>query len=116
MLGIGVDIEDIKRFNKYSLEEDIDFLKTIYTKTELDYCFSKRKPAKHLAVRFCAKEAFVKALPKTIDRLQFNEICISNIDNGKPLISCPRIPNCKCHISLSHEKEKAIAFVCIDEV
>lgn len=116
MIGIGVDIEDIKRFAAYSLEKDLEFLKTIYTKTELDYCFSKRKPAKHLAVRFCAKEAFIKALPATIKELKFNEICISNINNGKPQISCSKILHCKSHISLSHDKEKAVAFVCIEEV
>lgn len=115
MLGIGVDIEDINRFNTYSLEKDFDFLSTIYTQTELDYCFSQRKPAKHLAVRFCAKEAFIKALPITVDELKFNEISISNLDNGKPHINCSKFPNHKCHISLSHEKSKAIAFVCIEE-
>ena len=116
MLGIGVDIEDIKRFSTYSLEKDFDFLKTIYTKTELDYCFSKRKPAKHLAVRFCAKEAFIKALPITIEGLKFNEICITNTNNGNPKINCLRTPNCRCHISLSHDKEKAIAFVVLNDV
>ena len=116
ILGIGIDIETIRRFDKYSIKKDIDFLKTIYTKTELDYCFAKRKPAKHLAVRFCAKEAFIKALPMDIEGLRFNEICISNNSNGKPQISCSRIPYCKSHVSLSHDKEKAIAFVVLNEI
>lgn len=44
MLGVGIDIEIIKRFKKYSLENDIDFLETIYTNEELEYCFCKNFP------------------------------------------------------------------------
>lgn len=116
MLGIGIDIEDINRFKKYSLKKDLDFLKTIYSENELEYCFSKKSPAKHLAVRFCAKEAFIKALPDCIDNIKFNEINIKNLENGKPTITCKKVSNYKCFVSLSHEKEKAIAVVYIDEV
>lgn len=116
MLGIGIDIEDISRFKKYSLENDLDFLSTIYSENELQYCFSKKTAAKHLAARFCAKEAFIKALPNYIDNIQFNEINITNLKNGKPTITCKKFPNYKCLVSLSHEKEKAIAVVYLDEV
>jgi len=116
MLGIGVDIEDINRFKKYSLENDLDFLKTIYSEDELKYCFSKASPAKHLAVRFCAKEAFIKALPNFTNNIKFNEINVKNLENGKPTIICETFSNYKCLISLSHEKDKAIAVVYIDEV
>ena len=83
MLGIGIDIEDINRFKKYSLKKDLDFLKTIYSENELEYCFSKKSPAKHLAVRFCAKEAFIKALPNFVNDIKFNEINIVDINYKK---------------------------------
>lgn len=54
MFDIGTDIEDINRFKKYSLEKDKDFLESIFSKEELEYSFSQKKYAQHLAVRFCA--------------------------------------------------------------
>lgn len=57
---VGVDIEDNNRFeNKI---DDVKFLKKIFTQGEIDYCLSKAFPKQHFAVRFCAKEAVIKAL------------------------------------------------------
>ncbi len=116
MLGVGIDIEIIKRFKKYSLENDIDFLETIYTNEELEYCFLQKFPERHLAVRFCAKEAYIKALPEINQDVKFNEINIVKQEKGKPQINCEKFPNQKCHLSLSHEKDKAIAIVYIEEI
>lgn len=116
LIGIGIDIEDINRFKKYSLDNDLDFLNSIYSPNELKYCFAKKSPAKHLAARFCAKEAFIKALPNSINDIKFNEINITNLENGQPVITCEKFSNYKYLVSLSHEKEKAVAVVYIDEV
>jgi len=59
-IGIGVDIEDVNRFTK--LGGNKAFLKKVFTQNELDYCFSKKVAAPHLAVRYAGKEAVVKAL------------------------------------------------------
>ena len=55
--SVGVDIEDIGRFRKLDQKSSGVFLKKVYTKNELDYCFQKSVPAQHLAVRFAGKEA-----------------------------------------------------------
>ena len=57
-MAIGVDIEDIERFKGKSEE----FLHRVFTDLELEYCLKFSKPESHLAARFCAKEAVVKAL------------------------------------------------------
>lgn len=112
---VGIDIEDINRFKKYSLEKDSYFLESIFSKEELDYCFSKPLPAKHLAVRFCAKEAFIKAVSGKNVQLKHFEIKIVNDINGKPQIHLPKQYNyLESKISLSHEKDKAIAFVTVE--
>ena len=65
---IGVDIEDISRFNNKTLENDSVFLEKIFTQNELEYCYKQKNYASSLAARFCAKEAVIKALSGFIDR------------------------------------------------
>ncbi len=112
MLAIGVDIEEISRFEN----KDKKFLNRIFTKKELDYCLSKKYFAQHLCARFCAKEATIKAL-STIGAKKptFREIEILKKENGAPYINI-LVNEYKKYdflISFSHEKNKAIAFVVI---
>jgi len=112
-LSIGVDIEDVKRFEDRSQR----FLDRVYTKIEQEYCLSKKLPAKHFAVRFCAKEAVIKALTGlNIEHPPLNEIEIYHNENN-----CPQVRllnnvgnNLTIQVSLSHDRTKAIAFVTID--
>ena len=53
-LSVGVDIEEISRFNKYALDKNNPYLLKIFTKNELSYSFKDKQTAAHLAVRFCA--------------------------------------------------------------
>lgn len=106
--AIGVDMEQISRFNNLNRKKNSKFLKKIFTKKEMDYCFSKKAAAQHLAVRFAAKEATIKAigsLGKEI--LSLNKIEITKNANGIPAVKL-RYYNIK--ISLSHCRDKAIAF------
>jgi len=111
-MAIGVDIEDISRFEDKSQE----FLDRIYTKSEQEYCLSKPNPASHFAVRFCAKEALIKALnSKDIAHPRLNQIEIFHWENKSPGIRIldPKYSNLTIELSLSHDKTKAIAFVTI---
>lgn len=116
--SIGTDIEDISRFRLLDLKKDRLFLNKIFTRKELDYCFSKKNTAQHLAARFAAKEAVIKAinsLRKT--NLQYYNIEIINNEAGMPIINLKQseYKNLKATISLSHCRDKAIAFVLILE-
>ena len=76
------------------------------------------------ASRFAAKEAFSKALGTGIRGFNLNEVFISKDDNEKPEIkvlgNAKKMLEEKCgekykiHVSLSHEKEYALAFVVIE--
>lgn len=113
-MSIGVDIEDIERFKNKPQR----FLDRIYTKNEQGYCFSKPFPESHFAVRFCAKEAVIKALnSRGINHPQFNQIEVYHGENKNPKIKLPdneEYENLKIEISLSHDKTKAIAFATIN--
>ena len=107
---IGIDIEDICRFENKSSA----FLNKVYTQTELDYCLSKKNPAPHLAARFCAKEAAIKALYGIgISKVYFKDIEIFHSQNGHPKIRflTELAKNIEANVSLSHDKTKAIAIV-----
>lgn len=114
-LSIGIDIEDINRFEKYSKDKNNRFLSKIYTKAEIDYCFSYKAPAKHLAARYCAKEACVKALTKLgIKDVYYNQIEVFRDNFGG--VSIQILNNKKyikliLQVSLSHSKDTATASV-----
>ena len=62
IIGLGLDTTDIDRIAD-TLERFGDrFLRRIFTDGEISYCTRRRVPAIHLAGRFAAKEATMKAL------------------------------------------------------
>jgi len=102
--NVGVDIEDVNRF-KLDYKKNINFFKRVFTKKELDYCFSKPKPEQHLAARFAAKEAIIKIMGSDIF---FGDIEILN-KKDVPYVKLKNNKN-KILLSLSHCNDKAIAF------
>jgi holo-[acyl-carrier protein] synthase len=62
ILGLGFDATDIPRvadlFNRFGDR----FLQRVFTDGEIAYCTRRRNPVPHLAGRFAAKEATMKAL------------------------------------------------------
>ncbi len=62
IVGIGIDIVEIKRL-RATLERQRDrFLRRVFTSAEREYCDAHRDPVPHYAVRFAAKEALFKAI------------------------------------------------------
>lgn len=109
-MAIGVDIEDIERFK----DRPECFIERVFTPVEIEYCTKYSKPESHYAVRFCAKEAVIKALTALgIKGVALNEIEIYHNENHCPQV---RILNeiangVEFEVSLSHDRSKAIAFV-----
>ncbi len=106
--GIGVDIVKIERIsitdnfiNKVLSNDEIKIFKTLKS-------VSRQK--EFLAGRFAAKEAYFKALKTGIGPIALKDISILNGISGEPVIN-----QSNTHISISHEKEYAIAYVVIEE-
>jgi len=72
--GLGIDILEIKRFGSLGKARNNRFLLNNFSKRELDYCFSFKNPAPHLAGDFAAKEAVFKTLGKNNILLSLIEI------------------------------------------
>lgn len=103
IIGVGTDIVDISRIN-------LKISKVILTEAEKELFSSLtdiRKP-EWLAGRFAAKEAIYKALD--ID-IPINKIEVL-YDGYKPICN---IDGYKIHISISHEKNYAIAYCVVEK-
>ena len=77
---IGIDIEEIDRFNSWS---DKEFLRVMSLK-ELEYAKSRKNPPEHLCGFYCVREALVKALNK--NDIVFNKIETDHEKSGKPYL------------------------------
>jgi holo-[acyl-carrier protein] synthase len=87
VLGIGIDIIEIKRIKKSVDRFGDRFLKKIYTAIELEYCLKKKNKYQHFAARFAAKEAIYKALSNdTKEVYSWQDVEIYNEINGLPKV------------------------------
>ena len=62
VLATGIDIESIARIDQMLQRYGDRFLRRVFTDDEVAYSLRRRFPAQHLAGRFAAKEAAMKAL------------------------------------------------------
>lgn len=109
IVGTGIDIVEIERIRRLAKREP-KFLERVFGPQELAYAFRGKKWAERLAVRFAAKEAVWKALGLT--RIPLNAICVSRLDNGKPLVDLKplKVPRSwRAEIALSHSDRYAVA-------
>lgn len=118
--GVGNDIVEIARIEALFKRYPQRFLKRIYTPFEREYCLKKKFPSSHLAARFAAKEAIVKALGTGFSNgLNWLDIEVRNDPLGKPIATLSPYAkalfgDCHIHISMSHSRDYATAIaICI---
>lgn len=119
--GIGIDVVDISRIERLAEKYKNQFLKKVFTLSEIEYCEKMARPAVHYAGRWAAKEAFYKALPLSCQKSStWKSIEIKVIERGKPVITIcsERLQELLkgegiaiCHVSISHEKKYCMACV-----
>lgn len=63
-MGVGIDLLEIERMER-ALERHPRLAGRVFTDQERSYAATKARPGRHLAARFAAKEAVVKALGLT---------------------------------------------------
>jgi holo-[acyl-carrier protein] synthase len=62
ILGIGIDLVDVARFGRVAARHDPGFIEGLFPATEIAWCAARRHRDRHLAARFAAREAVLKAL------------------------------------------------------
>lgn len=121
--GTGVDIVEIARFDKFLKQGNDSLFQRLFTPGEIDYCSAKKQSAQHYALRFAAKEAFLKALGTGLrDGINWKDMEVVNDALGKPELRLYRRAEelfhlaglCGCFLSLSHDAGCAIAMVLLE--
>ena len=122
VIGIGTDLAQIERFNKF-LEPGNKVLERIFTQGERNYSLKMHSPAAHLAARFAAKEAFLKALGTGLrNGLSWQQIevvrdelgCPSLLLSGRAVEMMNERGARKTHLSYSHDGNYAVAAVILE--
>jgi holo-[acyl-carrier protein] synthase len=116
VIGIGIDILEVDRIEKIINKKGESFLNRIFTDTEIKYCKSKKRSFESFAVRFSAKEAFIKAI-ESDQNIAYKDIEVKNKKNKKPFIKlygkAKEVAKEKnineILISLSHERHYVVA-------
>ena len=87
VLGIGVDLVECARI-EHSLERFGDrFLNRVFTAGEIEYSKSMKYPVRHLAARFAAKEAILKAFGTGIGKaMGWRNIDVRKKPSGEPFL------------------------------
>ncbi|MDD4309671.1 MAG: holo-ACP synthase [Candidatus Cloacimonetes bacterium] len=120
--GIGCDIVAVARI-KRAIENNSHFMDKLFTPIEIAYCSSKANPEQSYAARFAAKEAVMKALGTGWDgKINWLDIEVQVNRQGCPFIllynGAKKLAEQKgvsnIQLSLSHEKEHALAFVVLE--
>ena len=121
IIGIGIDIVKTRRIGHWL--EDRKLLEKYFNDDELALASSRHaNAAQTLAARFAAKEAFGKALGTGLSNITLKDIIVYNDENGKPELKLTGTARdafeksgaAKIHISLSHEKDNAVAAVILE--
>lgn len=117
VFGIGIDIEEIRRFEDLTGRWGHRFEQRLFTENEIEYCRHKARPPQHFAARFAAKEAFAKAIGTGwTGAFRWKDVEVRNDANGKPLLAVhdilhSRFGHLDIHLSLSHSGAYVTAMV-----
>lgn len=88
IIGQGMDLIETQRIDRIRQEHPDRFLDRILTPGERAYCERRKFPLPHIAGRFAAKEAILKALGTGWrGQIAWTDIEILNDDAGKPHVA-----------------------------
>ena len=113
-LGIGIDIIEVSRFRRKKYEENKNFYKKIFVKSEINYCLKFKNSAERFAGKFAIKEAVIKSISEKIGFLDIETVYVGR----KPRIRLKNSLEKKYNfiVSVSHEKEFAIGIAVAEKI
>ena len=119
IIGVGTDLVSVPRLRQAVTRRD-RLLPRLFTEAEVAECRRRADPAPHLAARFAAKEACLKALQTGMGGgIRWREVEVEGgggmvprlILRGAAATRAAALGVRQTHLSLSHEGEYALAFV-----
>ena len=121
--GVGIDLVRVERVQASLARWGDRFEMRVFTEEESRSCRGRRHRASCLAMRFAAKEAFVKALGIGMrSPVTWRDIEVRRTALGKPVISlseraaefCGRLGIRSWHVSLTDDGEYGAAVVVLE--
>lgn len=123
IFGIGVDIVKVERIKRWVQNKNL--IERYFNAEEIKDFKSVQIACEHYAARFAAKEAFSKALGTGLSGFNLCDVFVKKDETGKPQFIVQnnaaqllknKCGNAKIHISLTHEKEYALAYLIIEKL
>jgi holo-[acyl-carrier protein] synthase len=123
IIGVGIDMVHSLKMERWRANPVL--LERYFHRDELAVALSRGGGAVlSLAARFAAKEAFGKALGTGLAGIVLKDIMVQNRHNGRPeikvfgtaLAALEKSGANRVHISLTHERDNAIAMVILEAV
>lgn len=123
IVGIGTDIVSVARIEAAMERHGEAFPRKILSEQELPEYAGQAHPARFLSKRFAAKEAFAKATGHGLRHpVSLHRISVGHDELGKPQLLfdaelsayLQQLGVVRHHLSISDEKETAVAFVILE--
>jgi holo-[acyl-carrier protein] synthase len=123
ILGTGIDIVHIERIERLISRWGERFLVRVFTEREIAWCRRRIRFADCLALRFAAKEAFLKAIGWGLQNgIRWTDMEVRSDPMGKPLFTLrgkakEAVEARKAdqvHLTLSDERPYAVAHVILE--
>jgi holo-[acyl-carrier protein] synthase len=87
ILGTGIDIVNIERIERIIARWGDQFVKRVFTEREIAWCQQRARAPECFALRFAAKEAFLKAIGWGLQNgIRWTDMEIARGPMGKPLL------------------------------
>lgn len=120
IIGIGTDICRLNRIENLLTGDKKDaFIKRTFTQHEIDSLPSEKRQVSYYAGRWAAKEAIAKCFGTGFgEHCRWLDITIVRHENGAPSVvltgktaeTAQKMSINHIHVSISHEKDYAVAF------
>jgi holo-[acyl-carrier protein] synthase len=123
IVGTGIDLARIPRFRQFVDDGKTALLERLFTSAEREYSLAHKDPASHLAVRFAAKESFLKALGTGLRfGLSWQQIEVVRDELGRPSLRLSgralemmiEKGASRTHLSYSHDGDYGVASVILE--
>jgi holo-[acyl-carrier protein] synthase len=107
-LGVGIDLIEIERIER-ALERRPRLADRLFTPGELAYARERARPGRHLAARFAAKEAVIKALGRGLPPREIEVVAGEPPELRLHGSAAKAAGDTEIAISLTHSRESAAA-------
>ena len=123
IIGTGIDIVNIERIERLLTRWGDLFLRRVFVEGEVSRCQQQARPSECFALRFAAKEAFLKAIGLGYrEGIRLTDIEVVNDPMGKPSLRLhgkagdlfQALGAQEAFLTLSHDRPFAVAHVLLE--